>query len=159
MATDATYRSRLMRVLLALIAAPLVSTVIYTLIAFGTALFFPFVFFVAGTAFALTLLVFVPVYLVLLWKGWISFPVIVAAAFFVTLSVFLTAFVGMDQGFTTMQAAGKELVVDGQMTPAGYANALKNAVMVAILGAVGGAVFWLIAYLQGGKGGSNGIRK
>lgn len=142
------HRTQIARVLLALIAAPLTATVAYTLIAFGPALFFPFVFFVAGTAFALTLLVFVPVYLLLLWKRWISLSSIVASAFFVTLLVFLISFIGMDQGFTSMRSGGKELVVDGQMTSAGYVNAVVSALTVAAVGAIGGLVFWLVAYSQ-----------
>ncbi len=151
---NASFAFRIGRVLVALIAAPLVATIAYTLVAYGAKLFFPFVYFVAGAAFTLTLLLFVPVYLLLLAKAWTSLPVVVGAAFLVTLVVFTIGFFAMDQGFTTMRAGGEDLVVQGRLTVAGFLNVVKGALIVSATGALGGLVFWLIAH-AGAKGHAN----
>lgn len=153
--TTPSFSLRVARVLVGLIAAPLAATIAYTLVAYGAKLFFPFAYFVAGTAFTLTLLLFVPVYLLLLAKGWTSLPAVVGTAFSVTLVVFAIGFFAMDQGFTTMRAGGEDLVVQGRLTAAGFLNVLKGALIVAMTGALGGLVFWLIAHAGGKSDGGN----
>ncbi len=136
------------RVLLALIAAPLVSVFTYTLVAYGATLFFPFVYFVAGMAFTLTLLVYVPIYLILLFKRWTSLPIIVGTAFAVTFIVFVFGYLWMGQGFTNLHAGGEKLVTEGQLTTAGYMSIVNSSLTVAATAALGGLVFWLVAHCR-----------
>ena len=139
------------RVLVGFCVAPLVATLVYTRVAFGVELFFPFVIFVLGAAFPVALLVFVPLYLLLLKKRWTSMVWITGIAFMTCFALFAILFYFNDQGFTSMKGGGHVYVEGGHLTVAGYWNIARGASLVAVSGSVGAFSLWLIAHANYSK--------
>jgi len=136
----------IVRILTGFVIAPIVASISYTVMAFGVSLFFPFIFYVAGGVFLATLLIFVPVYIGLLWRRWLSFWRVVGTGSLVAFVLFFLLFLVNDQSFTSMGAGSVEYVVDGRLTTAGYINLFKGTMLVTLAAAIGSVVFWLIAH-------------
>lgn len=134
------------RVLIAFFISPIIATMIYTIMAFGRELFFPIVFFVGAGAMSVTVLVFIPIYLIMVWRKWFGLWQMLVISFLAGMLLFFSLFFYNDMGMNAMGAGGKVFVENGKLTIDGYVNLSKRSLLAAFSCGIAGLVFWFIAH-------------
>ncbi len=134
----------LKRIFLGIVLTPLLPSIIYTFIAWGVDLFIPFFYFVVFTAYVLMLVVLAPIFLVFIFKNRLTFLGVILSSFLSLCLIFILFFIWNDAGFTSLTVGSEQLVVDGQLTVAGYKNIAFNSMLIGFFGALGGVIFYII---------------
>lgn len=128
--------------------APILPSVVYTLVSWGVAGFEDFFVYVIGVAYLITMVLFVPEYLFLLFKGKVNFLTILLTSFFSLFVVFFVLYLIMHSYHTTLVVGDNTLVENGTITLAGYKNVLSDAISIGLIGMLGGMVFYLVSFMD-----------
>jgi len=134
------YSSFIVRSVLGFSISPILPIIIYTWYSWGEA-FFPMIYIVTFVAYLLTVIVLLPAYLVVLRKGFFNVYSSSALSFSILFVLFYLFFVSMGSGSNAITSGAKMLVVDGEMTAAGYMTVLRSAFYIGLFGMLGGFIF------------------
>ena len=126
----------------ALLSAVIIPTLLMSLLA-GTLSLAPLILM---TALSLAIFIGIPIYLALRWKKWVNIATCTLGGF-ATVAVpiaFLTWPLRYSELKTTASIDGVATIIDGVPTAAGWALFAAGIIRYALLGAIGGVVFWAV---------------
>lgn len=137
-------KGSILRCLLAFIVAPAVASVLYVLVSWGATLA-PYIFVLTlMVAYALTFLLMLPLYLFLRKAGRYSLLATLLVPGLALGLACLTWSVISYQRYRALETSAGVLVRDGGLTIAGWFNVLADSALLAGLGVLAGAVFFVL---------------
>ena len=135
-----------MRIFLAFVVAPIVPVAILTMPVFGRPNYLQWVLLLGAIASALTLFIAVPMFFLMNRLDWVRWwQISLAGAFVAIVPDALIYTMGMGKlGDTTVARGGATLIEEGRYTASGIIYAARRLGVLAITGALAGAIFWWV---------------
>lgn len=134
----------ILRCLLAFSVAPAVASVLYALVSWGAALVPYILALTLVVAYALTLLLMLPLYLFLQKAGRYSLVSALSAPGLALGLICVIWSVISYRDYRTLETSAGILVQDGGLTVAGWLNVLADSALLAGFGVLAGAVFFVL---------------
>ncbi|MEM6819702.1 MAG: hypothetical protein AAF578_13040 [Pseudomonadota bacterium] len=117
----------------------------YTLVSYPRELWTPYFVLVLGAASFYCLFVVMPLLTVLTWKKWNSISTFIFLLAAVTFAIFFAWNVISYGSSIKYVQGGQVLVENGAITTHGYIASLRDSIITALIGSLGGLVLWISA--------------